>query len=516
MDFWKRLISRRATVPGRKRWGFLTPPAAAVFLTAALWAMCFHWAWPAMATDWTREELETACRYYVGRSVGSQLRGTHVVDVKGRGAAQPRTDGATPFEWLRRANDEPDRAARRALAVQTRQATEARGYIFEGVRTVPLKHVSECIASTRIISPTCGEWPAGAGRGAELAPMPEWTASTELIVTRSVVFEEAVSRIRDHGKSVVAVNAASGYHCGGGFLPGGRHALEEAMCMESTLFLSLQQAEASVGEGGFPVVPWAAPSRRRDGSEWHLHIPDDGVILSPNVEHFRSGSDKGYAFEDVVVRLAAVVSVAMPNCNASVSDSPVDCNPDSHGYAAQLEQKWRAVLAAAAYYTNANCLVVPDAGCGVFRNPPAHVGHAFGAVLRREFQGRFETVVIAFPGGPAGEEFANNACAAFAGRDSVLPPPPTVSDPPLRPAAGLVPVRGAIVWEFSVSRGFEPFDTEASTLAEKAYQLYKAAGGEPIAFVPSRGKVIVLNFVDMTQHIQGFDGRTRTLRRRAC
>ena len=33
-----------------------------------------------------------------------------------------------------------------------------------------------------------------------------------------------------HGKRVVAVNAASAYHAGGGFQTGGRHALEEAMC----------------------------------------------------------------------------------------------------------------------------------------------------------------------------------------------------------------------------------------------------------------------------------------------
>merc|ERR1719237_1920059 len=37
VDFWKRRISRRATVPGRKRWGFLTPLVADwVFLAAAL------------------------------------------------------------------------------------------------------------------------------------------------------------------------------------------------------------------------------------------------------------------------------------------------------------------------------------------------------------------------------------------------------------------------------------------------------------------------------------------------
>ena len=39
-------------------------------------------------------------------------------------------------------------------------------------------------------------------------------------------------------------------------------------------------------------------------------------MLSPSVEVFRQGSDAGYEFLDGVVRLAAVVSVAMPNLSA--------------------------------------------------------------------------------------------------------------------------------------------------------------------------------------------------------
>merc|ERR1719232_1250882 len=41
VDFWNLLISLRATVPGRNLCGFLTPPVEAVFLAAALCAMCF-------------------------------------------------------------------------------------------------------------------------------------------------------------------------------------------------------------------------------------------------------------------------------------------------------------------------------------------------------------------------------------------------------------------------------------------------------------------------------------------
>merc|ERR1711930_39937 len=46
VDFWYLLISRRATVPGRYLWGFLTPPVAGADLRAALVASCFLGALP--------------------------------------------------------------------------------------------------------------------------------------------------------------------------------------------------------------------------------------------------------------------------------------------------------------------------------------------------------------------------------------------------------------------------------------------------------------------------------------
>ncbi|RCV33728.1 hypothetical protein SETIT_7G105500v2 [Setaria italica] len=44
--FWYLRISRSATVPGRKRWGFFTPPVAGADLRAALVASCFLGALP--------------------------------------------------------------------------------------------------------------------------------------------------------------------------------------------------------------------------------------------------------------------------------------------------------------------------------------------------------------------------------------------------------------------------------------------------------------------------------------
>lgn len=94
-----------------------------------------------------------------------------------------------------------------------------------------------------------------------------------------------------------------------------------------------------------------------------MHIPDDGVLLSPHVEIFRGSTLEGYPFLAKPVSLEAVVSVAMPNRNEHMSDSPVDARMDSPGaYKEQLKQKWRAVLKAASAYTSADTLVIPDAG----------------------------------------------------------------------------------------------------------------------------------------------------------
>ena len=46
VDFWYLRISRRATVPGRYRWAFLTPPVAGADFRAALVASCFLGAFP--------------------------------------------------------------------------------------------------------------------------------------------------------------------------------------------------------------------------------------------------------------------------------------------------------------------------------------------------------------------------------------------------------------------------------------------------------------------------------------
>lgn len=324
------------------------------------------------------------------------------------------------FTWIRKANQESDRKERRDISASTRSAIEKHGYTFSDLSTVHLRHIARMVHGTKLVSPTVGEWPVKAvgDDGAILTPRPEWSErKTVLDVTSGVVLGVAVDQVRASKARVAVVNAASAYHSGGGFLTGGRHALEEAMCIQSTLFASLLEAEKQADRVQIVPPSCCMPAKRNDGSEWQRYVPDDGVIFSPYVEVFRQGSDAGYPFEKSVIMLDAVISVAMPNCNERMSDAPIDAETTPAGYRTQLEQKWRAVLSAAAYYSEADTLVLPDAGCGVYRNQASTVGAALGLILRQEFDGRFARVILACPAG----EFVQAAFAVYEGRDE-LPP----------------------------------------------------------------------------------------------
>lgn len=317
--------------------------------------------------------------------------------------------GQGDFSWIRTANAEEDRAARREVSALTERAILCRGYTM-GTAKVKLAQVENMLNGTRLISPSKGSWPEA--EEAVDVPTERPACTTEIRIAKAVVFQEAIKATLE-GKRVVAVNAASAFHMGGGFKTGGRHALEEAMCVQSTLYTSLVQGARLAEEAGVTVPDWARPSQKTSGADWLEHVPDDGVVLSPFVEVFRGGTNDGYPFEDAAVKLEAVVSVAMPNCNDTMSDSPVDAHPDPEEYKAQLKRKWRAVFTAASQYTEGDTLVVPDAGCGVFDNPPDQVGAAFGEVLCEEFPTSFKEIIIAFPGGRKGEAFAQQVQAVL-------------------------------------------------------------------------------------------------------
>lgn len=220
-------------------------------------------------------------------------------------------------------------------------------------------------------------------------------ARPDLRHERGTVPEVAMRHSR-YGHSVAIVNAACAYNAGGGFLSGGRHALEEFLCAQSTLLPSLQVA-----------VERAGRQRITDSKLRRLYIPEKGVVLSRGVELLRDGPSAGYAELPEPVWLAGVVSVAMPNRNGFVRDSPVDTRRGT-AYEKVVSAKFVALLSAVSR-CNANVLVIPDVGCGVFQNDPREVGRLFGIALRERGCG-VQTVICT--GAPA---FHAKAVAALNG-----------------------------------------------------------------------------------------------------
>ncbi|CAJ1359986.1 unnamed protein product, partial [Effrenium voratum] len=339
------------------------------------------------------DELGVDLRYYRFKALGGALRDVFHVDP----ASAPALGSDGTHTWLRTGNSEPERAARRAVAGQTSRCVECLGYVL-GNQTVLLRYISRCVAGTKLVSPSCGFWPTAD------TTLPEPSATSSLVFEQRTVLESAEAWCAK-GYKVAAVNAASAYHCGGGFSSGGRHALEESMCVQSTLYSSLQRGQQLAHEANVRSPPWL-------GDRWTPHLPADGALLSPWVEVFRRGTNEGYPFMQRPFLLQAMISVAMPNRNERMSDSPVDAPRDHTEYMEALKARWRAALVAA-FVAGANCLVLPDAGCGVFRNEPQAVGRALGEALL-VLGSAFEQVVLASPAAATGRACADAALAVFA------------------------------------------------------------------------------------------------------
>lgn len=297
--------------------------------------------------------------------------------------------GAKDFSWIRSDNSESARAARRAFARATQEAVIDRGFHVPRVGFVKLSHVTTMMRFTKCISPSRGNLrlPSASGRH----------PSTSVSSHASFALEAVVELSRTYGDKVAVVSAASAYHCGGGFLTGGRHALEEAVCVQTALFDSL----VAVQEGLCP----GAPKRTKPGE---MYIPTDGCILSPKVEVFRQGSSDGYAYMDRPVLLGAVLSIAMFNHNRMLRDAPVDAPRTAFEYDDAVRAKFRAMLAGA---LEADCvaIVVPDVGCGVYGNDPKIVGRLLGEVVRQEFWGCLEEIVVV-----GGQDFKDSVIATIA------------------------------------------------------------------------------------------------------
>lgn len=242
-----------------------------------------------------------------------------------------------------------------------------------------LSSVAEMISGTQLLlpSPPSKIWPD--------------KRMTKVWHSSDGVLDSAAKKARQ-GYRVVAVNTGSAYQVGGTFLTGGTHALEEAMCTQSTLFLSLQRAQRL-----------AYDCNLVDAKGLPVHIPETGCVLSPNVEIFREGLAHGYApCEEGSVVLAGVVTVAMPNMNPNALFNPVEwrLRPQREQL---IENKMHCMLQAAEM-VEADVLVVSDIGCGEFANDPRSIGATLGVVLSR-YPGHFRELVIC-----GGQRFFDAVC----------------------------------------------------------------------------------------------------------
>mmetsp|Transcript_62811 Transcript_62811/g.161662 ORF Transcript_62811/g.161662 Transcript_62811/m.161662 type:complete len:411 (-) Transcript_62811:55-1287(-) len=289
------------------------------------------------------------------------------------GAKQGGDGGKLPlfhssYDWIRKANGPADRDLRRGSAEQTMKACRCRGYMLDGQKVL-LQHLDVMLQGTCVVRAGVAAAAGASGDNGGSARLKFMKHQPGLLLPVALERTKA-------GCKAAAVNAASAFNVGGGFFHGGRHALEESICVQSTLFQSLMEAQKQM-----TVKAATAGSRQGHRGPREKHIPDDGVVISPQVDVFRAGTFEGYAFLPATTTLTAVLSMAAPNCNPRVRDAPVDRPARDEDYLQLLSQKFVALLEACRR-SGADTLVVPDIGCGVYLNDAQVMGGVLGATLR--------------------------------------------------------------------------------------------------------------------------------------
>jgi uncharacterized protein (TIGR02452 family) len=201
----------------------------------------------------------------------------------------------------------------------------------------------------------------------------------------------AARRLLAAGERHVAVlNFASARNPGGGYLNGAT-AQEEDLCRKSLLYTCLLAAPDY----------YAAHRAVRDPFYSHR------LIYSPGVPVIRDSADRLTA----PAALVDVITCAAPNAGIVLRDLPGRADE----IAARLTERAGRVLAAASAH-GAQALVLGAWGCGVFRNDPHQVAHAFRThLLGGAFEGRFARVAFAVYDRSAEQRNRRAFEAAFSG-----------------------------------------------------------------------------------------------------
>jgi uncharacterized protein (TIGR02452 family) len=301
------------------------------------------------------------------------------------------------WQWIRFSNGPEDRRLRMESYELLNEAFVKGGYTMRcggKETTVRFSSLDKLVAGTEVINYSdIPKSPAesNADQSAYQKEMEKFMRRKDLKDPSDLEYGghpiEKAAELTLQGSKVVVVSAASAYHAGGGFTSGGRHALEEALCSQTTLYHSLKRIAAEA-----EAKPYKGPSVWHEGRQLHAHIPVDGAILSPHVEFFRRGTDVGYPCHPQTTVIAGVVSIAMFNKNRKVKDAPCDAPARQEDYQAGVRRKFEVMLAAAARM-GADAIIVPDVGCGVFENDPTEIGALAGQAFEK-YGGYFKRVLF--------------------------------------------------------------------------------------------------------------------------
>jgi len=178
----------------------------------------------------------------------------------------------------------------------------------------------------------------------------------------------AISRLNQQGLQPVALNFASAYNPGGGFLKGAS-AQEETLVRASGLYACLKSAGM-----------YRYHAQRRDP------MYTDYAIYSPEVPIFRD--EEGALLQEPYT--CAFVTSPAPNAGAVLRRNP----KRKRGIRRQLVLRIRKVLTLMAAHGHQH-IILGAWGCGVFRNDPEQVAEIFASILHSTFQNVFELVVFA-------------------------------------------------------------------------------------------------------------------------
>jgi uncharacterized protein (TIGR02452 family) len=262
----------------------------------------------------------------------------------------------------------------REIARATVAIAAAGGYRTPSGRSVTID-VATAVAGTRLYGPD--------------GPLPEAPPGNARV---EVTHESTLEAARRAGADVAALVFASAKNPGGGFL-GGAKAQEEGIARASALYPCLLTASAF----------YAFHREQRD-----LRY-SDRVIYSPAVPVFRD--DRGALLEEPY--RVSFLTAAAPNAGEIARNQPGD-TPDVPAVLARRATRVLRVAAAHGHRT----LVLGAWGCGVFRNDPATVAHAFAGALRAV--GQFDRVIFAIRDEKSGTPVYRAFESVFAPSDPVI------------------------------------------------------------------------------------------------